>query len=282
MGILRKLKSWVRRYPFLKVLLLPAYLRMLNISWLMRKFIFRLPVRVYAGQIEIQLHPEGSIPEILFKGDFEPGERDFVASFVKPGMTVVDAGANVGFYSILASVLVAGEGCVHSFEPGRLTFKRLLQNLELNNCKNVVPSRTALSNKKKEVIFSVDPLNPTLDSHCFIRTDSDKLKLAPTDEIVTCQTLDEYFSACDKRTVDFIKIDVEGSELELLQGAEATLAASPKIVILLECTKNREQVWGLLKKKGFNCFVWDSSKRGLSPAVYSEVVCTSNVILCRN
>lgn len=281
MRILSKIQEWVRLRPRLKACLLPAYSRGLHMSWLVRKYILRSPVGFYVGQRHIRFHPAGHIPEILFKGDFEFAERDFVTTFLAPGMTVVDAGANIGLYSCIASVLVTQAGRVHAFEPGRVTFDRLQRNLRLNGCKNVVANRIALSDIKKQVVLSVDPSNPTLDSHCFVQANQSVNSLASSDEIVNSQRLDDYFAPFGWSGVDFLKIDVEGSELSLLQGAEKILTSSLKITILLECTKNREQVRDFLERKGFKCFVWDSSTRNLHPAIYSDVVSTSNVVFRR-
>lgn len=79
-----------------------------------------------------------------------------------------------------------------------------------------------------------------------------------------------------------MKIDVEGAELAVLQGAEKTLLSSPDITILFECSQNREQVRDLLVRHGFKCYVWDCVGRILKPVVFDEAVLTSNVILRRH
>ena len=275
------LRSWVRGHPTLKALLRPLYTGGRHALWLFRKHLTHQPVGVRVGNQHVWLNLDGSIPQVLFKGGFETNELDFVKSFLKPGMTVVDAGANVGLYSLVASVLVRDTGRVYAFEPGKQTFAWLKRNLILNNCSNVVPNNTALSNSNMDVVLSVDPSHPTLDSHCFIQPNSGANHLLPTDELVRCQTLDDYFIHLGCPEIDFIKIDVEGAELFLLQGAEKVLASSPHLTILLECTQNREQVRALLEQKGFRCYAWDSGACTLRPVLYSEVVRESNVIFKR-
>ena len=280
--MMTRLRSYIRQHPCLKACLLPVYFRMLHLRWLVRNLLSgRCPIAFDAGKHHLRLYPDGMISEALYGGNFEVNERDFVAAFLQPGMTVVDAGANIGLYTLISSVLVGATGRVHSFEPGRLTFDRLQRNLDLNQCQNVVANRIALSNTREQMFLRVDPTHPTLDGHRFVQSMQNVGHPASTDEIVDCQTLDDCFLSGGAGKVDFMKIDVEGAELSLLQGAEKTLAGSTDITILLECTHNRDQVRDLLVWHGFQCFVWDCVGQVLRPAIYDEVVATSNMVLRR-
>lgn len=276
------LRTWIRQNPRLKVCLIPSYLRMLHLLWIVRNLLTgRRPITFDTAKHQINLYPAGMIAEALYSGNFEMNERNFVAAFLKPGMTVVDAGANIGLYTLMSSVLVGPTGRVHAFEPGQLTFKRLQRNLDLNQCKNVVANRIALSNTREQMFLRIDPAHPALDGHRFVQPVKDVGHPTSTDEIVECQTLDDYFSSAEVRKVDFMKIDVEGAELSLLQGAEKMLGYSTDITILLECTHNREQVRNLLARYGFQCFHWDCVGQVLRPVIYDEVVATSNIVLRR-
>lgn len=126
------------------------------------------------------------------------------------------------------------------------------------------------------------PPHPTLDAHRFVQSIGSVMNPTSTDEIVECQTLDNYFLAHEVvDIIDFMKIDVEGAELALLQGAEKTLARSANITILLECTQNREQVRDFLARHGFQCFVWDCARQALRSVVFDDVVIINNIILRR-
>ena len=73
-----------------------------------------------ARNLELSLYPQGEVPEFLFLDkSFERIECDLVATYLKPGMNVIDVGANVGLYSILADRLVAPGGKIWAFELGR-------------------------------------------------------------------------------------------------------------------------------------------------------------------
>jgi len=98
------------------------------------------------GGAEIQLFPEGEVAGFLtVQRFFERTELALVSAYLKPGMTVIDVGANIGLYSILAEKRMDGTGIVWAFEPSSESFHRLGKNLQLNACQRVRPFRVALS-----------------------------------------------------------------------------------------------------------------------------------------
>jgi FkbM family methyltransferase len=271
------LRAWIRRNSRLKSYLINPYTWILHTRWWIRSRIFNLPYAIDFAHFRMKLWPEGSIAEPLYNGHFELSDRHFISSYLKPGMRVVDAGANIGLYTVMASILTGPSGHVYAFEPGKKTFSRLHRNLLLNNCQNVIANNVALANKCGEMILRVDPNHPTSDAHCFVDSLHDTPQIDPTDEVVKCQKLDNH----NLGHIDFIKIDVEGGELALLEGAEQTLLDSPDVTLLLECTKHRKQVQGFMERLGFHSFLWDDQEHTLKPAVFEKVVATSNVVLRR-
>ena len=106
-----------------------------------RPVAYRLP-----GGVGVQLFPEGEIAEFLsVQQFFEKTELALVSAYLKQGMKVVDVGANIGLYSILAQKMVADGGAVWAFEPSLESFQRLNRNLSLNGCHGVHAARLALS-----------------------------------------------------------------------------------------------------------------------------------------
>ena len=98
------------------------------------------------GGVQILLHPEGEIAEFLaIPWLFEKIEVAMAAAFLKSGMTVIDVGANIGLYSILAAKQIGPGGSVWAFEPSKESASRLDRNLTLNHCTNVRVYRVALA-----------------------------------------------------------------------------------------------------------------------------------------
>lgn len=271
------IRAWARKNPRLKTFLINLYEWILRTGWWFRRRVLHSPFDLDIGQHRMKLWPIGSIAWPLYYGGFELSDRNFVMAYLKPGMRVVDAGANIGLYTVMASILTGPIGQVYAFEPGIKTFNRLQRNLWLNDCQNVIANNVALSNTCGEMILRVDPNHPTFDAHCFIDSLGDSAEKNSTDEIVKCRTLDSY----NLGDIDLIKIDVEGSELALLQGALQTIKDSPDVTILLECTHNRMQVRDFLEGQGFLCFLWDDKENALRSTLFEKATVTSNIVLRR-
>jgi len=260
---------------------LPFWSRWQHLKWQARNLVTcGRPVAYTAGQLSIALYPEGQIAEFLWLADFELADRNFVAAYLRPGMQVFNVGANVGLYSVLASVLVGEKGRVHAFEPSTESYGRLLRNLELNHCRNVAAVRLALSDTRRELVLRADPLYPSYDGHRFVESIRSAGNLLPSDEIVQASTLDCYVAQLGCRDVDFLIIDVEGAEFGVLEGGIETLTrANP--TLLLECSKNQEAIENLLMKLGYRFWTWDMIKRTLNPADFREAIKKGNVVVRR-
>ena len=160
--------------------------------------------------------------------------------YLKPGMVVMDTGTHHGLYSLLAAKCVGSSGCVRSFEPSPRERKYLKQNLVINHCHNVTVESIALgSSGGRSQLFVVEGDKDSCNS------------LRPPSEPVTSQkvpveiqSLDEYLMNQGIEKVDFIKLDVEGGELEVLRGASRLLRSADKPVILVEAEDIRTAPWG--------------------------------------
>lgn len=147
----------------------------------------------------------------------EQGTEKLLRRVLKEGGTFVDVGANIGYFTKLASKLVGASGKVFAFEP----MPAALRLLRLNTAQlpNVTIFPVALSEKKGTATFYVRK-----------KGDMSSLSHDPTAKPVpvTVSTLDE--SLADQARVDLIKIDVEGSELEVLRGGRLLLERHRPIV----------------------------------------------------
>lgn len=145
---------------------------------------------------------------------------------VKNGMHVFDLGANIGWFTLIFSKLIGDSGHVYAFEPDPYTFKILEENIELNKLKNVSIFQLAVSNKvgvaKFHLVKNQDAAN-VLES----KTKTDNCLDVKT------TTLDEFCTDHNTK-IDFLKMDVEGSEPKVFEGMKNVIVANPKIKIISE------------------------------------------------
>ena len=162
-----------------------------------------------------------------FRGVPEPGVVRRFQSLVKPGMVVVDVGANIGIYTLYAARGLEGRGKVYSFEPAPRTFRLLQDNVQVNGYREsgVVDLRQAAVTDRvgsaRLAVFAEDSGHNTL----FWDGDEERAEV-PT------VTLDEALAA--EPRVDVVKIDAEGSEPLILRGMRRLAQRSPAIRIILE------------------------------------------------
>jgi FkbM family methyltransferase len=179
--------------------------------------------------------------DAVFTGNFEEGERRFVARFLREGMTVLDLGAHHGLYTMAAARKVGREGRVIAFEPSPREYGKLLRHLRLNRLlKNVTLSPLVVNRDGAEgTLFVVEGR----DTGCNSLRPPDVAE--PTKAIrVRGTALDTFLKETKIRQVDFIKMDVEGAELDVLEGATELLSRYPRPVILTEVADSRTAPWG--------------------------------------
>lgn len=202
----------------------------------------RLPLRFW------WMKRNDNVNEALFAGSFETAELAFVQKFLQPGMTVLDIGANQGLYSLIASRRVGASGRVFSFEPSPRERRALRLNLALNFCRNVAVQALALGSQEASADLYVVQGNQTGCNS--LRPPDVYSSTLPVAVKVT--TLDQWLSQHRISRVDFIKLDVEGAELDALKGAHEFLQSRPRPLILAEVQDVRTVVWGYRAKDILN------------------------------
>jgi FkbM family methyltransferase len=165
---------------------------------------------------------------ILHRGAYEPIETAIMLRCLRPGMTVVDVGANIGHYAMVAARAVGPTGRVIAFEPETENHAALVANLALNGLDNVVAERLALGARAGELMLYRDRDNRGGHSLAAANVQA-PAGAAP----VEAATLDAYLARhLPDRRVGFIKIDVQGAEAQVLAGAEARLARDRPVVLV--------------------------------------------------
>jgi FkbM family methyltransferase len=140
-------------------------------------------------------------------------------------MVVVDVGAHIGYFALLAAKLVGEEGRVFAFEPVPDTYQLLCRNIEANNLKNIVPIPKAVWNQGGISMFTIRP-ESLAESSLGDRGYGKQV------EVETVR-LDDFFSDYVGK-VDFVKMDIEGVEPAALEGMESVLASNPRLIMVTE------------------------------------------------
>jgi FkbM family methyltransferase len=189
-----------------------------------------LPRRLHTGQTvrcDLRDHVQR---QLYFQGVYEPVEAYLFSRLATPGMTVVDAGANVGQYTLIASARVGRSGAVHSFEPVPETYRVLAEHVAANRAANVVANRAALWHEPAELTLGQEPGD---------EVNSGSFAVGAAGGRVTSPAVrfDDYARESVRGPVGLVKMDIEGAELFALRGMAGVLARD-RPAILMEV--NRE------------------------------------------
>lgn len=185
---------------------------------------------------------KGDIAEIIYKNEvlvkfkksFEYSSLQLFSGLLKQGNTIIDVGANSGLYSIFYSKLVGEEGRVYAFEPDSTTYSFLIENLALNECKNVSTYNCALSNKEsivEMVSYNPEDLNLKLQGDSFKYMREVFNAREATGSGMQAYKLDDLEEIRNVSKIDYIKIDVEGAELLVLQGGLNVIRKHRPVII---------------------------------------------------
>lgn len=213
----------------------------------------------------------GEVSHFSFGTTFFQGrayEAETVALFaaaLRPGATVVDVGANHGYFTVLAASLVGPAGRVEAFEPNPAVAAALAEVLARNGLAGRVPvHRVALAEREGEAEFfvSVSPVNDGLSS---LLASSDALEhgVIRTDRSIRVPTrrFDDFAAEAGVGRVDLLKIDVEGAEALVLRGMERTLAERPPRLVVCETTRGDEAT-RILAARGYTVRPLDNPRNG--------------------
>ena len=157
---------------------------------------------------------------------YEPIETDLVKKHIKKNDRILDIGANIGYYTLLFASIIGSKGHVFSFEPEPKNFKILESNVKLNNFHNTTLEKLAVSNQSGNIELYLS--DEGIGQHRIHKSRFGKSSIS-----VKMISIDDYFDN-NFQKIDFIKIDVEGAEYDVLKGMKHILKNNSSIKILLE------------------------------------------------
>jgi FkbM family methyltransferase len=208
---------------------------------------------------------------MYFSGLYEPNVTKLFKALIAPGDTVIDGGANIGYFSLLSSQYVGETGTVHAFEPVPSTFRALQRNIELNHRGNIVAQQMAISNNSAGLALEL-PQDEHSDNFKDWAASSVILGQGPIIQTPSC-TLDEYAADHGIAQIKLAKLDLEGAEIHAIEGMRRLLRE--QCISYLICELNASLLDAIhadldgvrrsLQQVGYRCF--HINQRGaLSPA----------------
>jgi FkbM family methyltransferase len=206
-------------------------------------------------KLEMHLDLADSIQRSIYLGTYEPWEAALVRKWLKPGMTVVDAGANVGYYSALAASCVGPSGRVFAVEPQPKSYRQLAEMIEQNGLTQVRAFQCGLSAAEGELPLYLSPESTGAHNATMVYPGASVSRQIT----VPVKTLDACIRDWGIQRIDLLKIDVEGHEPKVFQGAAAALAERRIRAILCEFNEfwlrragsSAQQLYALLSGAGF-------------------------------
>ena len=203
---------------------------------------------------------------------FEKGTEEAFCRLLKPGMNVLDIGANLGMFTLHA----LKAGCnVYSFEPSPDIFRIMNQNIKVNGFAESGSAhtfQTAVSDEEKTISFFIcEGMSGHSNMYAAEKSGDVEIQVQTT-------VIDEMAVLPDK--VDVIKIDVEGAEYKALCGMKKLISRNPQIKILMEFAPEiikradvePSDLLELIKKFGFELYLIDEATGDVSPVGYNELM----------
>jgi len=202
--------------------------------------------------------------ELAENGVWECFETKLVVSCLGPGKTFLDVGANIGYYSMVADALVGKTGSIHAFEPEQKNFNLLQRNMTNGSCEDVNLYHAGLSDSTGtgQLFLSADNWGDHRLSHD-IEREVQSVELIRGDDLVA------------GKKIDFLKIDTQGAECQVLKGLQDTLSANLEWIEMIvefwpwglqQAGQSAMEFVDLVRPLGLHMYIIDHINEHLIPA----------------
>jgi FkbM family methyltransferase len=215
---------------------------------------------------------------------YEPEVTRLFERTLRGGMVVVDVGAYIGYYTVLASRLVGASGRIYAFEPNPLAVEYLKRNIEGNSCRNVVAIAMAVLDKSERAHLVSDPAGP---ESFIVRADTTGVQSLDVPTV----SLDEFAEGEGWPAIDLVKMDIEGSEVPALRGMRRLSDRSSKLQLIVEYNPPamaraglaRDSLRDVLVELGFRrCYVIERGMQLVEGDILPSVNAVSNLFLTKS
>ena len=204
------------------------------------------PIRTHG--LTIYWHSQGArhVPQ-LAAGSFESDTRLLVESSLGPGMTMLDLGAHVGYFSLIAARCVGSSGRVYAFEPQPEVYDILVKNIEANGFQSTIrPVRKAISNATGAAALLLGREDSVEASFYHVPGASSSEKV-----VVETTTLDAFLAAEEWRRVHLMKMDIEGAEKAALEGMWELAKRNLTLKLIMEFAPHPQAAAGVTPEELF-------------------------------
>ncbi len=190
--------------------------------------------------------------KIYFFGEYETDTNNVLEKYIKPDDVVIEAGANIGSETLLIARMLK-QGRIYAFEPNPYTFERLKINASINELHNISAFDYALGESDTTIQFNIYPKN-----FCNSGMSSKYMETSNTRKIdVTQKKLDSFLKENNINKVDFIKMDIQGAEMDMIAGAAETIARHKPTIFTEACEpyNDTKVLFDTLKNAGYNVYL---------------------------
>lgn len=202
-------------------------------------------------------------------------EEQYLMELDLKGKTIYDIGSYVGIYTLFFARAVGSKGRVIAVEPNPQNYDELLSNIRLNHLDNVTAVSTAIGNSCGETTLAIDPVYP---SRGFLAT-SRELSSSHSTQTIPVQviSLDSLVQDRHLPPPDFIKLDVEGVEIDAIHGMEETMHRY-KPALFIEFHYEMTPLVQLLHAQGYNTYYIETAtmitRENIPDVTWGHLFCT--------
>jgi len=206
--------------------------------------------------------------QIYFWKIYEPHITYHLKSILNSGDWAIDIGANIGYHTLLMSDYVGDKGRVFAFEPERLNYENLVNNIMHSDKTNIVAKNLALGEKteKRRLFLNID----NEGGHSFVSVPNQNSNYFQEVKVISLDNYLEKFSPEEIKRLKIVKIDVEGFERQVLSGMKNLLISNKNIHVICEISQNHYDILDMMSDLGYKAYLPNSQGR-ISPTNLSEL-----------